>query len=100
MRSIFFCRMRGANFKVWALNKVCLIITNPDDIGLTLGSPHFRVKSNSYAIPQEGIMGHGLFTIDNMTLWKKNRKLITPAFHFQVRRFITATIKSIICARC
>ncbi|CAH0382195.1 unnamed protein product [Bemisia tabaci] len=76
--------MRGANFKVWALNKVCLIITNPDDIGLTLGSPHFRVKSNSYAIPQEGIMGHGLFTIDNMTLWKKNRKLITPAFHFQI----------------
>ncbi|CAH0393419.1 unnamed protein product [Bemisia tabaci] len=75
---------QDGNFAVWIVDRVYVVLVKPEDLALTLGSPHFISKSTEYTIMQSSIMGQGLFSVTDVNEWRKNRKLITPAFHFQI----------------
>ncbi|KRT83476.1 cytochrome P450, partial [Oryctes borbonicus] len=59
-----------------------LIIADPKDMNFVMNHPSCLRKSNFYDFMRNWL-GNGLLTSDGDRWWK-HRKIITPAFHFQI----------------
>ncbi|GAB0092199.1 Probable cytochrome P450 4s3 [Sergentomyia squamirostris] len=84
------CRKKyGPRFVIWFAKDLVLFLTTPEDIKVVLSSQDLISKSGNYRILQDWL-GEGLLTATG-SKWHKNRKLLTPAFHFNIlKQFQTA----------
>lgn len=48
-------------------------MTRPEDIEFVLNHPKLQKKGEEYLVVKESIGSHGLFAIDDIPQWKKNR---------------------------
>ncbi|XP_050502063.1 cytochrome P450 4C1-like isoform X2 [Diabrotica virgifera virgifera] len=69
-------------FKLWCFDIVVVFVICPDDIKKILNSKVHINKSFIYDFFKDWI-GDGLF-VTNATKWHKRRKLLTPAYHFNI----------------
>ncbi|XP_076756472.1 cytochrome P450 4C1-like [Xylocopa sonorina] len=77
-------------YKVWSFTMPYLNINHPDDIETILGNPTFTQKSILYKFLQPWF-GTGLLTSSGRK-WQIRRKILTPAFHFNVLQQFTDII--------
>ncbi|GAB0100393.1 uncharacterized protein DMENIID0001_164260 [Sergentomyia squamirostris] len=76
------CDKYGQRFSAWLGKELCLFLTTPDDVKDVLSNPNLIQKSKIYELMQPWL-GEGLLTSGGAK-WIKNRKLLLPAFHFDI----------------
>lgn len=69
-------RYEKSLFKLWVCNSLYVMLTQPEDIEFVLKNPKLQKKSKEYLVLQESIMGQGIFSINDIHKWKKNRYVI------------------------
>ncbi|NP_001352146.1 Cytochrome P450 9-like precursor [Nasonia vitripennis] len=80
-------------YKFWLANHVIVAILNPDDAEVMLTSMQNIDKSSVYNF-LHAWFGTGLLTSTGEK-WQKRRKILTPAFHFNVlERYLTITVEN------
>ncbi|GAB0098948.1 Probable cytochrome P450 4s3 [Sergentomyia squamirostris] len=80
---IMVCRKNyGKRFAAWLGKELYLYITVADDVKDILSSPNLLHKAEIRKLI-EPWLGQGLL-ISGAAKWSKNRKLLTPAFHFNI----------------
>lgn len=67
---------------MWLATHPFVMITDPEDAKIVLGSQELIYKSNNYSL-MEGWLGDGLLLAGGPK-WQRARKFLTPAFHFNV----------------
>ncbi|KAK9720583.1 Cytochrome P450 [Popillia japonica] len=70
------------NFKMYIGAQPYLLLTEPKDLELVMSSTTILAKSDLYDLIHRWL-GFGLLT-SRGNRWRKHRKIITPAFHFQI----------------
>ncbi|XP_067206750.1 cytochrome P450 4C1-like [Linepithema humile] len=79
--------------KAWSFNLAFVAASHPDDVKTILNIPTEHVRKGfiySFICPW---LGTGLFTSE-ATKWRKRRKMLTPAFHFDIlKRFVDVLIE-------
>ncbi|XP_061388492.1 cytochrome P450 4e2-like [Musca vetustissima] len=70
------------NFRVWIGYYLNIFVTEPQDVEFILSSTSLIKKSDIYEMTYDWL-GDGLLTGTGQK-WHKNRKIITPAFHFKI----------------
>ncbi|XP_056636365.1 cytochrome P450 4c3-like [Diorhabda sublineata] len=68
--------------RLWSFHDYYISILGPEDTELILANPVHNNKSQLYKFLQSW-MGTGLIT-SNGSKWHKRRKILTPAFHFNI----------------
>eukprot|EP00004_Rigifila_ramosa_P020745 TRINITY_DN541_c0_g2_i2.p1 TRINITY_DN541_c0_g2~~TRINITY_DN541_c0_g2_i2.p1 ORF type:complete len:551 (+),score=168.96 TRINITY_DN541_c0_g2_i2:1045-2697(+) len=68
-------------FVVWLASSPTVMCNTPDSIAAVLKSDTPKSSSYDFARPW---LGNGLLTNNDPVDWKRKRRLITPAFHFDV----------------
>ncbi|GAB0098951.1 Probable cytochrome P450 4s3 [Sergentomyia squamirostris] len=80
---ILACREKyRKSFAAWFGKELILFLTTPDDVKDILSNPNVLQKSKVYELMQPWL-GQGLLTSSGAK-WIKNRKVLTPAFHFNI----------------
>nr|AAT38512.1 pheromone-degrading enzyme [Phyllopertha diversa] len=74
--------MYKGNFKLYIGAQPRVFLVEPKDLEFLLNSTSLLTKSKSYKFLYRWL-GAGLLTSSG-NKWKKHRKIITPAFHFQI----------------
>ncbi|KAJ8670667.1 hypothetical protein QAD02_001926 [Eretmocerus hayati] len=77
-------------FKFWTTHEVVINIRHPDDIEILLSSTQHIDKSKVYQLLQPWL-GTGLVTSTGKK-WQERRKILTPAFHFNILKEYSDTI--------
>lgn len=70
------------NFKIYLGSQAQLVITEPKDMEFLMNHKNTITKSDFYNFLHHWL-GTGLLTSTG-NKWRKHRKIITPAFHFQI----------------
>ncbi|XP_067210642.1 cytochrome P450 4C1-like [Linepithema humile] len=70
-------------FKMWSFTIGIVCITNPDDAQTILTNPKEHIGKGFIYTFLNPWLGTGLLTSDG-TKWHKRRKMLTPAFHFNM----------------
>ncbi|GJQ86419.1 hypothetical protein Trydic_g10327 [Trypoxylus dichotomus] len=70
------------NFKIYLGSQPYIVIIEPKDMEILMNHQSAFKKSDFYNY-MHNWLGAGLLTADG-DRWKKHRKIITPAFHFQI----------------
>lgn len=73
----------GSTCRLWIGPKLYVIITDPQDIGTILSNPEILSRDSYINKTAKRLMGLGLITTSG-ECWKYHRKMITPAFHYDV----------------
>ncbi|KAK9874351.1 hypothetical protein WA026_002701 [Henosepilachna vigintioctopunctata] len=68
--------------RIWLGTKLMFIVTEPEYLEIILNSPHCLEKEPLYRYAR-AFVGEGLFSAP-VAKWKKNRKLISPAFNQKI----------------
>lgn len=69
----FHFRYEKTSFKMWIVNRLYIVLTQPEDIEYVLTNPKLQKKSNEYVVLTESVMGQGIFSIEDIKKWKSNR---------------------------
>ncbi|XP_073813302.1 cytochrome P450 4e2-like [Musca autumnalis] len=77
-----FYKNNYRNFRVWIGYYLNIFITEPKDVEFILSSTTLLKKSDIYEMTYDWL-GDGILTGTGQK-WHKNRKIITPAFHFKI----------------
>ncbi|XP_058116997.1 uncharacterized protein LOC131284572 [Anopheles ziemanni] len=72
----------GNSFRVWLGTQLVILVQDPKDIEVLLGSPKYIDKSTEYDFIRPWL-GEGLLTSRGRK-WHTHRKVITPTFHFKI----------------
>lgn len=75
-------REHGKYFRIWLLNQLVVIFTDPKDVQAILTDVKLITKSEEYKFLQPWL-NEGLLTSTNKK-WMTRRKILTPAFHFKI----------------
>ncbi|XP_050299939.1 cytochrome P450 4C1-like [Anthonomus grandis grandis] len=70
-------------FRIWLGPQMYYAVSEPKYVDIILTSPAALRKDNLYRF-LEPVSGHGLVSALLVSQWKKNRKLINPAFNQQI----------------
>ncbi|EDW62835.2 cytochrome P450 4d1 isoform X2 [Drosophila virilis] len=73
---------RDETLKVWLGPELNMLMANPKDVELVLGTLRFNDKAGEYKA-LEPWLKEGLL-VSRGRKWHKRRKIITPAFHFKI----------------
>lgn len=71
----------GSRFRIWMGKDLVVFFSDPEDVKVILRSNQMLYKANNYRF-MEPWLGTGLLTSGG-SYWHKQRKLLTPAFHFR-----------------
>lgn len=77
-----FCRKYGRVFKIFLGSQVDVVLTDPKDVEVLLASQKLIEKADEYDFISDWL-GTGLL-ISTGQKWHSRRKVLTPAFHFQI----------------
>lgn len=75
-------RKYGSRYRVWLSTNLFIVMTDPEDAKIVLSSQDLIYKSSSYSLISSWL-GDGLLLAGGPK-WQRNRKFLTPAFHFNV----------------
>nr|QBQ34508.1 cytochrome P450 CYP4C1 [Diaphorina citri] len=70
--------------RIWIFHKLFLIVKDPLHTQEILRSTAFRKNDYYKTIFGETALGQGILTNVNTEVWKKQRKILTPTFHFKI----------------
>lgn len=82
LRSFMDIYSKDQTLKVWLGPELNLLMGNPKDVEVVLGTLRFNDKAGEYKA-LEPWLKEGLL-ISRGRKWHKRRKIITPAFHFKI----------------
>jgi cytochrome P450 family 4 len=74
----------GDSFRIWAGKRLVIVTSNPRYFEIILSSQRNLTKNNMYEFLIEWL-GTGLL-VSTGKKWHERRKIITPAFHFNILR--------------
>ncbi|XP_050502863.1 cytochrome P450 4C1-like [Diabrotica virgifera virgifera] len=69
-------------YKLWSFDIAAVIVMHPEDVELVVNNSKHNDKSLIYSFLHDWL-GTGLLTSGG-TKWNKRRKILTPAFHFNI----------------
>lgn len=72
----------GPYYRVWLLNQLAVLCSDPADVEILLSSSKHIKKNNFYDLLHPWL-GTGLL-VSNGRKWHARRKIITPTFHFKI----------------
>uniref|UniRef100_A0A034W2C6 Cytochrome P450 4d2 n=1 Tax=Bactrocera dorsalis TaxID=27457 RepID=A0A034W2C6_BACDO len=72
----------GTCYRVWLLNQLAVLFSDPADVEVLLSSSKYIKKNNFYDLLHPWL-GTGLL-VSNGRKWHARRKIITPTFHFKI----------------
>lgn len=76
------CNLKyGSRFRIWMGKDLSVFFSDPEDVKVILSSSEISHKAKNYKF-MEPWLGQGLLTSGG-DHWHKQRKLLTPAFHFR-----------------
>nr|ASO98043.1 cytochrome p450 CYP4M17 [Spodoptera exigua] len=79
-----FAKKWNGIYRIWVYPFSAVVIYNPEDIEVVMSSMKYGEKSLVYKILQPWLQD-GLL-LSNGTKWQERRKILTPAFHFNILR--------------
>ncbi|XP_072938758.1 cytochrome P450 4C1-like [Epargyreus clarus] len=79
----------GGMTKLYAFHLRCVSVYEPDDVELILSTTRFNDKDKPYTFLKPWL-SDGLL-ISNGSKWQHRRKMLTPAFHFNILKKYTQT---------
>ncbi|KAF9801575.1 hypothetical protein SFRURICE_015069 [Spodoptera frugiperda] len=77
-----FCTEFNGIFRVWVCPMGAIFVYNPEDIEILMSGMKFGEKSFIYNFLKNWL-GDGLL-VSNGAKWQTRRKILTPAFHFNI----------------
>ncbi|XP_013176872.1 PREDICTED: cytochrome P450 4C1-like isoform X2 [Papilio xuthus] len=83
-------REKNGIYRFWCFPIASVNIYNPEDVEVILSSMKYHEKSQAYIFLKPWL--HDGLLLSSGTKWQKRRKILTPAFHFNILRRYHASI--------
>lgn len=70
--------------RIWIFHKLFIFVKDPVHAQEVLKNMSFRKSNYYHTIFSETALGQGILTNIDSKVWKRQRKIITPTFHFRI----------------